>query len=410
MARIFFETLGCRLNQAESERIAQRFQDAGHELVDDVHSADLRVVNTCTVTAEAGRKSRRAARMRVPGQQVVVTGCHSQVCPEDFTDVDLLVDNRRKTEFVQTVEDRLGMRPASVPGRMDGPLRYPLLLSQTRTFVPIQDGCDNRCSFCMTTVARGPSFSRSVDAILADVRNVCAQGCQEVVLTGVHAGSFQQGQTDLGSLLERILLETEIARVRLSSLEPWNMKLSWIRVWERFPSRMCPHLHMSLQSGCASVLKRMRRHCTPGTFQEKVQLLRERIPNLALTTDLITGFPGETSAEHQEGLRFVEMMKFADAHVFPFSARPGTDAASFPDQVPVHVRRERCRELQALTRESRHRFAADHVGQPVQVLWERSGRSGLTERFLRIESTQPREPNSLEICIPRISEKGVLFA
>ncbi len=281
------------------------------------------------------------------------------------------------------------------------PALYPLVLDNTRAFVKIQDGCDLSCSFCLTTVARGAARSRPLGSILAEVRSLVARGCQEVVLTGVHAGAYgkeMEGAAELGQLVQRLLEETALPRLRLSSLEPWNFQAAWLEQWAPWLAgdspRLCRHLHMSLQSGSDGVLRRMRRAYTAGTFAGKVATIREAIPGVAITTDLIVGFPGETEAEHQESLDFVANIGFADAHIFAFSPRPGTRAATLPQQLSGRVKKERHAAMRAVTERSARAFREGMVGSRQAVLWEvpdATGRaSGLTDRFLRVHSHDPR--------------------
>ncbi|MEM7392694.1 MAG: MiaB/RimO family radical SAM methylthiotransferase, partial [Verrucomicrobiota bacterium] len=274
---------------------------------------------------------------------------------------------------------------------------YPLVLDHTRAFVKIQDGCNLRCSFCLTTVARGASHSRSPDEIVREVQDLADKGCREVVLTGVHAGSYGVRDLDLGALLERILNETPIPRLRLSSLEPWNFKFSWIELWQRFAERLCPHLHMSLQSGSDSMLQRMRRPYDSAAYAEKINQLQSTIPNMAITTDIIVGFPGETPAEHNESVTFVRSMAFSGAHVFTFSPRPGTDAATLPDQLPAGMKKERYREMKDVTAATAATYRDAMIGRNLSVLWEElSGEdtvTGLSENYLRVEG--PRRDAAL---------------
>ena len=397
MARVFFQTLGCRLNQAESERMAQAFRLEGHEVVDNEEHADLRVVNTCSVTHAAAAKSRRAAIPPNRHQKVVVTGCHSQVHPEEFSGADLIVRNTDKERLAALAVERFGWEgyALGMDYRPSGSIPiYPLLLNHTRAFIKIQDGCNLRCTFCMTTIARGASHSRSTDAILEEVSLLQEKGCKEVVLTGVHAGSyFDPPHTDLGVLIRKILERTKISRLRLSSLEPWNFKTHWISLWHDFPNRLCRHLHMSLQSGSDSVLQRMGRAYTPPSYAEKVRSLRSAIPGLALTSDIMVGFPGETPDEHATSIAFVQRLNLASAHIFTFSPRPGTEAASLPGQVDSATKHQRYREMKSVTDKSQKMFQEAHLGKEVGVLWEQKEKdgtiSGLSDTYLRIYTRNP---------------------
>ena len=255
-----------------------------------------------------------------------------------------------------------------------------------------------RCTFCLTTVARGLSRSRPPEDVVAEIDALHRQGCIEVVLTGVHAGSYglDQGR-DLGWLAGLILDRTGIRRLRLSSLEPWNFRDDWLELWRRHEGRLCRHLHMSLQSGSNGVLARMRRQYDAETFLEKVAMVRG-VPGMAVTTDLIAGFPGETDAEHAESLDVVDRAEFAGAHVFAFSRRPGTVAADMPGQIPAHVRRQRVRELKERVAGGEARFRREAIGGEFEVLWEKRGEGdpgvpGLTDNYLPVIASgfEPRQ-------------------
>lgn len=418
MARVHLHTLGCRLNLAESERIARSMRLAGHEIVPEAELADIRIINTCTVTKAAGDDSRRAAKRLHPGQRIAVTGCHSELQPGDFAGADLVGGSGGKEDFAALLIERFGMDGLALgmdvrDGRHDRV--YPLALGNTRAFVKIQDGCDMRCTFCLTTVARGLSRSRPPDDVVSEIDALHRQGCIEVVLTGVHAGSYglDQGR-DLGWLVDRILARTGIRRLRLSSLEPWNFRDDWLDLWRRHEGRLCRHLHMSLQSGSNTVLARMRRQYDAETFLEKVALVRD-VPGMAVTTDLIAGFPGETDAEHAETLAVVRRADFAGAHVFAFSRRPGTVAAAMPGQIPAPVRRRRVRELKEQVAGGESRFRREAIGREVEVLWEKQGENepgvpGLTDNYLPVIASgfTPRQ-NTLSTARVLGEADGVLW-
>ena len=392
--KIHLQTLGCRLNQAESERVARGFRLAGHEIVRDAKDADLRIINTCTVTKEAGIDSRKAARRLHRGQRIVVTGCHSELHPEEFSEADLRLPNIDKEEIAAIVMEWFGMEGLALGmdvARERQESLYPLALANTRAFVKIQDGCNLRCSFCLTTVARGVSKSRHADEVVAEVRGLTESGCQEAVLTGVHAGSYGLDiECDLGWLIRRILTETDIPRLRLSSLEPWNFKSRWISLWHEFEGRLCRHLHMSLQSGCDAVLRRMNRHYNTSFYAEQMEDIRSAIPEMGMTTDMIVGFPGEGDREHAASLDFVRRMQFSGAHIFKYSRRPGTQAANLPNQIEPAIKKARYKEMKSVVAESERTFRHAAIGTVQKVLWESHGRDGrirgLTDHYLRVVS------------------------
>jgi threonylcarbamoyladenosine tRNA methylthiotransferase MtaB len=274
--------------------------------------------------------------------------------------------------------------------------------ARTRAFIKVQDGCNNRCTFCIVTLARGASRSRSLTEIVSEVQQLVADGVQEAVLSGVHLGSYGRDlepAVDLKTLTAAILSETTIARLRLSSLEPWELADGFFDLWARWPQRLCPHLHLPLQAGTDKQLRAMARRCTTASFRQLVAEARAAIPDLTLTTDLISGFPGESAADFEQGLAFVAEMRFAHAHLFPFSSRPGTAAADFPNQVSGEVKKQRLRRLatalEATGASERSRF----VGQIRPVLWEGQGQplsdqsgwlwSGYTDNYLRVLATAP---------------------
>ncbi|MDQ3249681.1 MAG: MiaB/RimO family radical SAM methylthiotransferase, partial [Chloroflexota bacterium] len=273
---------------------------------------------------------------------------------------------------------------------------------RTRAFIKVQDGCNNKCTFCIVTLARGESRSRPIDDLVREVQQSVDEGVQEAVLTGVHLGSYGRDlsndqRTDLKPLVVTLLAETDIPRLRLSSLEPWELADGFFDLWQQWPGRLCPHLHLPLQAGTDRQLRRMARRCTTDSFRRLVQDARHAIPDLIITTDLIVGFPGESEADFAEGMRFVEEMRFAHAHIFPFSAREGTAAAKFPDPVASAVKKERLHQMQAVVECTGHGERLRFVGQTRPVLWEGEGQaltdqhgrlwSGLTDNYLRVMAT-----------------------
>jgi threonylcarbamoyladenosine tRNA methylthiotransferase MtaB len=393
--RVYLDFVGCRLNQAEIERMGRAFVARGDAIARHAADADLVVINTCTVTHEAARKSRqmiRQAGRANPDARIVVTGCYAQLEPEALAglpNVTQVIGNADKDRLVGLVtgddRPRYGREPLP-PGT----------LGRTRAFVKAQDGCNNRCTFCVTTLARGAGLSRPPDEIVGEVNLLCAMGYREAVLTGVHLGSYghDRGDTEgLIGLVRALLLGTSLPRLRLSSLEPWDLSPALFDLWT--DARLCPHLHLPLQSGCDATLRRMARRTTQASFVALVEAARARIPDLALTTDVMVGFPGETEAEFEESLRFVEAVGFARLHVFPYSARPGTAAARMPGQVPAAVKKERRARMLALSDRLWAAFREAHVGRTYDVLWESARAatpegsvwSGLTGNYLRVFTT-----------------------
>jgi threonylcarbamoyladenosine tRNA methylthiotransferase MtaB len=281
----------------------------------------------------------------------------------------------------------------------------PWKVARTRTFVKVQDGCNNRCTFCIVTALRGDSRSRPLADVVAEVRQAVLTGVQEIVLTGVHLGAWGRdlpgnAAVTLYELVAALLEQTAIARIRLSSLEPWELAPGFFELWQRWPGRLCPHLHLPLQAGTDAQLRTMARRCTTASFRQLVAAARCAIPHLMITTDLIAGFPGESDADFEEGLRFVKEMRFAHAHLFPFSARSGTAAARFGGQVAAPVKKERLQQLQRVVAETGRQERLEQLGRVRPVLWEGEGRrltdepgallwSGLTDNYLRVLASAP---------------------
>jgi threonylcarbamoyladenosine tRNA methylthiotransferase MtaB len=395
--KVYLDSVGCRLNQSEIEGYARQFRAAGHDLVGNLDEAELLVLNTCAVTAAAASDSRQKVRRarRAGVNDIVVTGCWSEMEAErarNMPGVSRVVPNREKDDLVgqllQIDFDEFELEPLArrpIPGERN----------KTRAFIKVQDGCDNRCTFCVTTIARGAGRSRSVEQVLADVQAALAGGAKEVVLTGVHLGSWGYDFDEprhLRQLVEAVLGIEELPRLRLSSLEPWDLHDDFFRLWE--DERLCRHLHLPLQSGSAATLRRMARNTTPKKFKALVEGARAAIPDLAVTTDVIVGFPGESEAEFEESLRFVEAVRFADAHVFTYSERSGTVAAGMPHPVQNGVRKERNTRMRAAVAESGAAFRRQFLGQKMDVLWEAETPLdeeswqvvGLTDNYLRVEA------------------------
>lgn len=399
--RIFLDFVGCRLNEAEIERMARQFAARGDAIVRDAAEADVVVINTCAVTQEATRKSRHLIRQagRInPAASIVATGCYAELEPQHVAalpNVMRVIGNLQKDRLVALITDD------GTPDYEREPLqRDPLppgTLGHTRAFVKVQDGCDNRCTFCVTTLVRGPGRSRPPEEVVEEVDLLAAMGYNEVVLTGVHLGSYgQDAGSSLSELVQALLRHTAIPRLRLSSLEPWDLSPQFFDLWQ--DARLCPHLHLPLQSGCDATLRRMARRTTQASFAALVEAARARIPDLAITTDIMVGFPGETDAEFAESLRFVEKMQFARLHVFPYSPRPGTAAARMPHQVPEGVKRERKGEMLALSERLERSFQQRRIGQVYDVLWESARAAtpqgfvwaGYTGNYLRVVTTAPQ--------------------
>lgn len=394
--RVCFTNLGCKLNQAELEALAREFHAAGHQVVSSLEEADLHVVNSCTVTHRAARDSRKAARRgarRKPGSKTVLTGCYATDSPERaarLAGVDLVVPNGEKAGLLARVHEAFpDARPGGVAAPAgDVPVPYvPLAFGNTRAPVKVEDGCNVGCSFCIIPRTRGRQRSRPVPEVVAEVRSMAAAGVREVVVTGVQISHYRWRGRGLTDLVEALLQETAIPRVRLTSIAPWAFDRRLLALLRE--ERLCRHVHMSLQSGCDATLARMRRPYTAEAYAELVEELRAEVPGVAVTTDVIVGFPGETAEELEESRRFVEARAFARTHVFSYSPREETEAAGLPDPVPPETVKERAAGMIAAAAAGERAFREAHRGRRVSVLWEERRRGiwkGLTDNYLRVEA------------------------
>jgi threonylcarbamoyladenosine tRNA methylthiotransferase MtaB len=401
MMKVHLTSLGCRLNQSEIDSMAREFVRRGNEVVDTADGADLFVVNTCAVTQEATRSSRQLIyrlHRASPDAQIAVTGCYSNIAPAEaalLPGVAHVVNNLAKESLVSIVAGEpleLFDREPITRDRLAG------AQGRTRAFIKMQDGCDRHCSFCITRVARGKGRSRPLADIVTEICELHVAGYQEAVLTGVHLGSYGHdlGQPDLlYQLICAILDDTDIPRIRLSSLEPWGITPGFFDLWQN--PRLCRHLHLPLQSGCDTTLRRMIRRTSQREFREIVETARQTIPDVAIATDVMVGFPGETDVEFAISRDFIEEMNFADMHIFRYSKRPGTGAARMPNQVSEQIKHQRSDELHVLKRECQQRFAQRFVGKSMPILWEAVGgvtpdgfiNSGYTDNYLRVRCVAP---------------------
>ncbi|MDY6872401.1 MAG: tRNA (N(6)-L-threonylcarbamoyladenosine(37)-C(2))-methylthiotransferase MtaB [Chloroflexota bacterium] len=395
--KIFLDVIGCRLNQSEVETIANNFRALGHEIVPEASLADLAIVNTCAVTVKAAADSRKQLRRaaREGAARVVATGCWATLHPDDAVALPGVTDvvlNEGKDELVS---DLLSLSADEVAELVL--LREPLPgeRARTRAFIKVQEGCDNHCTYCLTRLARGKSHSRTLSAIRKDVRAALAGDAKEVVLTGVQLGAWGWDLTNprkLSDLITDILDLDGVRRVRLSSIEPWDIDLEMLALWS--DDRLCPHLHLPLQSGHDRVLQKMGRPITTETYAALVDRVRQAVPDLALTTDVIAGFPGETEEEFQATKAFISRMGFAGGHVFTYSPRPGTAAVRMKGRVTPQVAKARNAELRKVFAESGRAYRQEFIGRKMSVLWENSEQegdegwrlSGLTGNYMRVHA------------------------
>lgn len=404
--KVALDTLGCKLNQAETERLARQLAEAGHCLVHSATEADVYILNTCTVTHSADSKSRhwlRLAHRRNPDARLVVTGCYAQSKPDELAQIEgvsLVVDNNEKPHLLELLQGS-GCLVSSTSTSGNSPAL------RTRAFIKIQDGCSHFCTYCIVPQVRGREKSQSADDIVAEVRQRVSEGYQEIVLTGTEIGAYQDNGTVLKSLLERILAETGVSRLRLSSLQPQEISLELLGLWR--DSRLCPHFHLSLQSGSDRVLQRMKRAYSVSNFRRAVSLIRNMVPDAAITTDIIVGFPGETEDEFAESDDFCRELQFARIHVFPYSPRPGTEASQMSGQVGAKVKRERSQRMLVLAQESTDNFKRQFLGKVMTVLWETKSDgiwSGLTGNYIKVHVKSDQDLANKILLTKLVETKG----
>ncbi|NWF77000.1 MAG: tRNA (N(6)-L-threonylcarbamoyladenosine(37)-C(2))-methylthiotransferase MtaB [Chloroflexi bacterium] len=417
--RVAFYTLGCKLNQAETESLVGRFSQSGFQLVSPNDVADIYIANTCTVTHIADRKSRhwlRLAKRRNPQALIIATGCYAQRSPQELAQLaDFVVDNKEKEHLLEIVTNPSLPTSSFVLERT--PLRHcerseailPIAAaSRTRSLIKIQNGCHGPCTYCIVPRVRPREYSLPAAQIIDEVKQKVALGYKEVVLTGTKVGSYKDAvlsgsegpSIDLKQLVQRILHDTDIKRLRLSSLQPSEISPEFLALWH--DERLCRHFHLALQSGSETVLQRMKRSYSLDQYQTTIDLIKEMMPDAAITTDIMVGFPGETDAEFEQSYSFCQQAGFANIHVFPFSPRPQTAAARMPGQIEDKVKKQRNQRMLELSRSSRRRFCEQFLGQTMPVLWEKemptsasilgevgtspgSGvHSGLTSNYIRV--------------------------
>ena len=453
-------TLGCKVNQADSEAISEQMCAAGFAQRDFGERADVYIVNTCTVTHLGDRSSRQMisqARRRHPGALMVVTGCYAELNPDGVAalpGVDLVIGNRGKDTLVEAIEGQwpswsassdeqtrltpdeqheqrttqtgvlsrslpvlplnsldsqhigsdIALMGADAEPRPDNPsttfdahiasavsetpANTPLY-SRTRVQMKVQDGCDNRCTYCIVPYVRGGSRSRSIASVVEHVQRKARAGFKEVVLTGIHLGDYHPGdneQLDLGDLIAALLRETEMPRIRVSSLEPEDFRLEWLELWQN--PRMCRHLHLPMQSGSDYILRRMARRYNSERYRSIVLTAKQLVPGIAISTDIITGFPGESDDDFEQTYRMAQELRFAKAHVFRFSPRQGTPAARMRGQIRDEVKKARSERLLTLNEQDMRRFREQFLGETVEALVEARKHGhweGLTDNYLRVE-------------------------
>jgi len=398
--RVAFYTLGCKVNQYETEAMRELFTGVGDTIVDSEAVADIYVINTCTVTGMSDKKSRqfiRRCRRLNPEALIAVVGCYSQIAPAEvmaIEGVNLVLGTSQRNRIVEllddmTSDDRREQVTDIMKIREFEEMTVDTIESRTRAFIKIQDGCDRYCSYCIIPYARGPVRSRASENVLAEVERLASKGFREVVLTGIHVASYGKDcetETLIG-LLTGINKTPGLERIRLSSLEPVLLTEPFMHELAK-NKKICPHFHISLQSGCDSVLKRMNRRYTADEYLEIVHRVRAYYPLAAITTDIIAGFPGETEEEFEATMKFVERVGFSQIHVFGFSPREGTPAATMPDPIRPEIRQQRVEQLMKLGARLEEQYMKLFIGKTMRVLVEKNESGGiaegLTENYLRV--------------------------
>jgi len=410
--KVAFHTLGCKLNQAESELLARQFAEAGYRVVSG-DGADIYVLNTCTVTHIADRKSRHLLRLwrkRNHRGLLIATGCYAERAPEELSQAgaDLVVGNEQKMHLLDMMRDEYApvARCSAEQFVADG-------VSRVRSFIKIQDGCNDACAYCIVPKVRGREHCLPMADVVNEVKARVAAGYKEVVLTGTKIGAYKHNGANLKQLVEQILVVTGVERLHLSSLQPQDISPQLLNLW-RDP-RLCHHFHLALQSGSDVVLVRMRRRYSAAGYKRAVSLIRKAVPEVAITTDIMVGFPGESIEEFEESYCFCQEIDFADIHVFSYSPRPGTLAARMPGQVDDRVKKERSLRMLELAQRSASKFCQRFLGQNMTVLWEKEVTpgigvySGLSHNYIRVftQSSEPLANQFHSVRLVRLHNQGL---
>ena len=382
MSTAAFYTLGCKVNQYETEAMIELFKNEGYEICDFSEKADVYVINTCSVTHMGDRKSRqmiRRAKKQNPKAVIAVSGCYSQTAPEEILSIDgvnLVIGNKGRNKITSLIENLTCESKVNAVSDIMSTHDFEELhienyTDRTRAYIKIQDGCSQFCSYCIIPYARGPVRSRPESEIISEIEKLTKKGFTEIILVGIHVASYGKDlkNTSLEDLLIKVDKIEGVKRIRMSSIEPMTLNKEFVEK-VKASTKLCPHFHISLQSGCDETLKRMNRHYTTDKYLEIVNGLRDAFSECAITTDIMVGLPGETDEEFDKTAEFVKKADFAEAHVFMYSQRKGTPAAKRPDQIAPQIKEERSKKIIELTNQSRDKFLSQFVGQVKEVLFE----------------------------------------
>lgn len=426
--KVSFVTLGCKVNQYDSDAMRTLFLKRGYRQAGPDEEADVYVVNTCSVTGEGDRKSRqmvRRIRRQHPGALIAVSGCYAQLDPETLVHMgaaNVVIGTRHRDHIVDYIEEAAEHR-GEVLNKVGGIMQdhsYENLEVEpegeltTRAFIKVQEGCNNFCTYCVIPYARGPLKSRNQEDAVREARRMVDYGYREIVLTGIHLGNYGRDLhdgTSLATLVGALLRIPDLLRIRLGSVESVELSDDLVKIMSSEP-RVCRHLHLPIQSGSEDILRRMHRHYTLQQFKDLIHGLREKIPGLALTTDLIVGFPGETEENFQETLETLKEIRFSDIHVFPYSRRTGTPAASYPNQVPGNVRHERVRRVKELEKPINEAYRKSFLGRTVRVIAEQKKGpyfEGLSDEYIRVSIRDPQieRGKMYDVYVDRLTDTGL---
>ncbi len=404
MKKVAFCTLGCKVNQYETEAITEMFKKNGYEVVDFEEVADIYIVNTCTVTNLSDRKSRqmiRRAKKNNKDSVIVAVGCYAQVSPDEvlsIPEVNLVIGTKDKGKILENInsikegQDKFNLVQDIMKTREFEELGVEVYKERTRAFIKIQEGCNQFCSYCIIPYARGPIRSRPVEYVLDEVRKLVLNGYKEIVLTGIHIASYGKDikTTSLLDIIKKVHEIDGVERIRLGSIEPTIITHDFVNEISKL-KKVCPHFHISLQSGCDSTLKRMNRKYTTEEYRASVGLLRDVLKDVSITTDIMVGFPGETDMEFNETVRFLEEISFAAMHVFKYSQRKGTPAADYTEQVSPQKKDKRSNVLIELSSRKTKEFNKRYEGRIMQVLFEQDVKGkggiieGLTSNYIKVQ-------------------------
>ncbi len=420
--KVAFYTLGCKVNQYETDVMTSIFEKDGYNVVDYEEYADVYIVNTCTVTNMSDRKSRqilRRAKEINPDAVLCAVGCYAQVAKnvlEELKEIDIILGTNDKREILSIVnkflddKERYSKVTDILSERKYVEWNEKPHSLKARAEIKVQDGCDRYCTYCLIPYARGPVRSRDMNNVYEEIKHVAKTEIKEIVITGIHISSYGKDLADkpkLIDLLEKISDIDEIERIRLGSLEPLIIDEEFVTRLKALP-KVCNHFHLSLQSGCDETLKRMNRRYTTAEFKERVELLRKHMPDVALTTDIIVGFPGETDEEFEQTYNFLKDIKFSKMHVFKYSPRIGTKAAEFPNQIDGTKKDSRSEKLLELSENNEREFASKHIGKEIDVLFE-NGHDGHTTNYIEVYSENEKELNKILKVVPTRFENGKLI-